>query len=515
MKKCIPENRPDAALIYTRVSSEEQIRGFSLVSQEKRCIEYCEQMGWEAIKVFREEGESAKTADRTQLKLMQEYCLRNMGRVGYIVVWKLDRFARSQYDHLMLRKFFSGLGVELKSATEVIEDTPIGKASEGMLSIMAQYENDIKTERTIMGMRAKALDGYWPVGAPWGYRNIKDSMGKKVIAPDPEKASIVKFLFEEFVRGTIKVSDLAKKVRERNVRSKHGLKISKQLVYKILRNAIHCGKVVVRKQGISVQGKHEPIISEALFDEVQDLLDGKKGHKQVRSRDHPDFLLRGVLCDACGGTMTGGYSTGKLGKKYAYYNCLKPTCLRKGAVKRADIEDDFTELLTSITPDEGVLDALAEAIAVVYEKESRGSITHARKIDLQLKKLDEELDELMQMRLGKLVEQEEYFTQSERRKKLKKELVNQRQQLMNPETSVEADVKFGISVIKELPTVWPMLEPGELRVLKALLFPQNLRYQKPKFKTPELSPIYKLKTLNSDELNRFVTPRGIEPRFPA
>ena len=511
MKKPIKNvERPKTALIYTRVSSKEQMSGFSLQSQEKACIDYCHQNGWDVLKVYDEEGESAKTAERTKLQLMQKFCLQNIGKVGYVVVWKVDRFARNQYDHFTLKKFFSQIGVELRSATEIIENTPMGQATEGMLAVIAQYENAIKTERTLMGMKTKALDGYWPVKAPWGYQNNK---GQKTISPDQETSAFVKFIFEEYARGTIKVSDLAKKVRAMGAKSKHGLKMSKQLVYKILRNPIHVGRVVIHKWGIDVKGNHAPIVDDSLFSDVQDLLDGKRGHKQARSRDHPDFLLRGVLCNACDGVLTGGYSTGKMGKKYPYYGCVKKGCPKRGAIKKKDIEEEFTAFLKEITPDEAILDGLAEAITVVHERTEKNNIEHARKIDTQLVKIDKELDELINMRLQKVLNDEDYYMQSERRKSTKRELEVQKNQLVRSDAAVEADVKFAISLIKELPMMWQKLEPGELRVLRGLLFPENLRYKRPLFKTPILSAIYKLKSSSSDDLNRYVTLRGIEPRF--
>ena len=516
MKKKYSGEQPKTAVIYVRVSSKEQVDGYSLNSQEKACREYCEKNGWDVLKFFREEGESAKTTDRTQLTLMKDFCIKNIGRVGYLVIWKVDRFARSQTDHFELKLFFSKLGIELKSASESIENTASGRAVEGMLAVMAQLENDIKTDRTLTGMKAKALDGYWPMKAPWGYENIRDTLGRKVIVPDAETAPVVKFLFTEFAKGTIRMSDLTRKASKKwNVKSQHGLKLSKQLVYKTLRKPIHCGLIVVHKWGVSVQGKHEAIVSKKLFQEVQDLLDGKKPTKETRNRDNPDFLLRGVLCDACGGSMTGGFSTGKLGKRYPYYNCLKKECLKRGAIKRLDMEDDFTEFLQEITPDDKVLDALGAAISVVFEREAEDVIVSSRAIDSELKKLEKEQEELLQMRLDGALGNIEYANQIERRKTRQHELELQKQSIANPESSVEADVRFGIRIVKELPVVWPMLEAGELRVLRGLLFPQNLRYQRPKFKTLQLSPIYGLKTSNTDDVNRYVTPRGIEPRFPA
>src|SRR3989344_2789336 len=104
LKKISDLERPATALIYVRVSTEEQTQGYSLQSQEKQCKEYVSRSQWKTIEVFRDEGFSAKTTDRPALKRMQEYCMKNIGRVGYVVVWRVDRFSRNTLDHLMLRK---------------------------------------------------------------------------------------------------------------------------------------------------------------------------------------------------------------------------------------------------------------------------------------------------------------------------------------------------------------------------------------------------------------------------
>lgn len=215
-------------MIYTRVSSDEQVHGYSLESQEKACRDYCNRTGLTVLRVFREEGESAKSLERTQLNLMQDFVLKNMGKVGYVVVWKVDRFSRVIYHHHMLKNFFMQCGTDLKSATEIIENTPQGRFTENILSAHAQFDNDVRAERTVTGMKTKVLNGYWSWGAPWGYRNTTDSLGKRIIEPDPQKAPVVKYLFEEYSRGTVTFGDLAKKInRDGNWKSKHGLRMSK------------------------------------------------------------------------------------------------------------------------------------------------------------------------------------------------------------------------------------------------------------------------------------------------
>jgi hypothetical protein len=55
------------AVIYVRVSTKEQTENLSLPTQLRACEEYCRRQGYEIVERFHEEGESAKTTDRSQL----------------------------------------------------------------------------------------------------------------------------------------------------------------------------------------------------------------------------------------------------------------------------------------------------------------------------------------------------------------------------------------------------------------------------------------------------------------
>ncbi len=516
MKKQIKSvERPKTCIIYVRVSSEDQVRGYSLMNQEKDCRAYADKNGWEVLQVFREEGESAKNADRTELQNLQKHCIKNVGRIGYLIVYKVDRLARNQVDHFAIKLVLRECKVELRSATELIENTSHGRLSEGMLAVIAQFDNDVRGERAVAGMKAKALDGYWPVLAPWGYKNSKDELGKKTITPHPQKASIVKFCFEEFARGTTTYLEIAKKINAMgDIRSRFGRKVGKQLVYNILRNPIHYGWIEIPKFNISVQGRHEPIISKELYFKVQLLKEGSKSRKQPRSRNNPDFPLRGLKCGGCGGNLTGGRTKGR-SKMYGYYSCMNFGCPLRRAIAKTDMEDDFTRFLESITPDSNVLDAVGEAIIIAHEKENKESLSLAEKVERRMEKLQEERDSLLQLMLERKITNEDYARKSEKQQAEQRNLEIQRSALISPEESVESAVKFGISLVKEFPHCWATLEPGELRVLISLFFPQNVGFQYPEFKTVELAPIFTLTSASGGGQNCHVPLAGIEPTsFP-
>jgi site-specific DNA recombinase len=86
----------ETAVIYTRVSTDEQVReGMSLDAQLAACREYCERQGYEIARVFVEAGESAKTANRTQLKEMLRFC-REDGTVHVVIVHKVSILRQSR-----------------------------------------------------------------------------------------------------------------------------------------------------------------------------------------------------------------------------------------------------------------------------------------------------------------------------------------------------------------------------------------------------------------------------------
>src|SRR6185436_15283384 len=150
------------AVIYVRVSTKEQTENLSLPTQLKACEAYCQRQGFHVLARFREEGESAKTADRTELQKLRQFCRTNKGRVQFAVVFNLTRFARDKYDHFALRAHLKSLGISLRSATEPIDDTSTGKLMEGVLAAFAQFDNDCRSDRT--RARHEGRTGARPLG---------------------------------------------------------------------------------------------------------------------------------------------------------------------------------------------------------------------------------------------------------------------------------------------------------------------------------------------------------------
>jgi hypothetical protein len=106
----------------------------------------------------------------------------NKGRVHFVVVFNLTRFARDKYDHFALRLHLQSLGISLRSATEPIDDTSTGKLMEGVLAAFAQFDNDVRSDRTRAGMKGCA--GARAMGVP-GADRVLERAAANGQEPDP------------------------------------------------------------------------------------------------------------------------------------------------------------------------------------------------------------------------------------------------------------------------------------------------------------------------------------------
>src|SRR5258706_9988250 len=160
-----------AAIIYVRVSSQQQVGNFSLAAQEQACRDYCRREGWPVARVFREEGESAKSVDRTALTALLDFAREHQRDVAAVVVHSVSRWSRETADHFAMIRLLKQWGIKLRSVSEPIDDTASGELMEGIHAVLAKFENRQRTDRTTSGMRKALESGRGVHRAPLGYLN--------------------------------------------------------------------------------------------------------------------------------------------------------------------------------------------------------------------------------------------------------------------------------------------------------------------------------------------------------
>src|SRR5918992_3693977 len=191
------------------------------------------------------------------------------------------------------------------STKEQTDDTSTGKLMEGVLAAFAQFDNDVRSDRTRAGVKAALELGRWVFLAPIGYLNAPRSLGRSLVH-DPERAPLVRRAFEEYATGQYTKEQLLKRARTWNLTNRRGKPLTSQAIGVLLRNQLYAGIVNVPEHGVrGKRGDFEPLISENLFYRAQAVLSGRLPSTTPKQRAHPDFPLRAfVRCESCGRALS-------------------------------------------------------------------------------------------------------------------------------------------------------------------------------------------------------------------
>ena len=498
------------AVIYVRVSTKEQTENLSLPTQLRACEEYCRREGYEVLERFKEEGESAKTTDRTELQNLLNYCRRHKGKIHFVVVYNLTRFAREKYDHFALRALLKSLGISLRSATEPIDDTSTGKLMEGVLAAFAQFDNDVRAERTRAGMRAALEQGRWTFVPPLGYLNAPKWSGKSLI-PDPERGELVKRAFEEFATGRFTKEEVLDKITRLGFRTRKGLTLNPQSFGRMLTNRLYAGLIHVPEFDVSRRGDFEPLVSEDTFYRVQAILEGRVHVTGPRQRTRPDFPLKGLVrCEACGRPLTASWSKGRNGH-YAYYHCWRQC--RAVNVAKAKLEGMFVDELKELQPTPGYMRLVKEHVLRAWEQRKAEVCQDLIEIERRSKAIKQKLDRLDEAFL--FAQSIDIDTYDRHKDKLRQELTLLQIDHHSDELEkfdVEGILALAERVLPRASDLWVQASLDHRQRLQQLFFPDGVVFDGNRFvRTGVSTHAFKYLTSVLPAENNLASPPGIEP----
>jgi site-specific DNA recombinase len=308
--------RRQRCAIYTRKSSEEGLEQEfnSLHAQREACEAYIASQrseGWVLVRdQYDDGGISGGTLERPGLK--QLLADIEDGLIDVVVVYKSDRLSRSLMDFSKLVEVFDRNGVTFVSVTQSFNTTTsMGRLTLNILLSFAQFEREVTAERIRDKVRASRMKGMWMGGyVPLGY-DVKD---RKLVVNEDEAAT-VRDIFERFVEvGSATV--LARELRRKGLRNKHGTLVDKGYLYRVLVNRVYRGEAV--HKGKAYPGEHQAIIDEQLWDQVHAILRQNPRKRANNTRAQAPALLKGLIFTATGAAMTPS-STKKGARRYRYY----------------------------------------------------------------------------------------------------------------------------------------------------------------------------------------------------
>lgn len=309
---------------YIRVSTAEQTE-LSPDSQLKLILEYAKNNNiiLDMANVYSDEGISGRKAEKRPGFMNMIMAAKSKPTpFDVILVWKFSRFARNREESVvyksMLRK---QCGIDVISISEPTGEDKTSILIEALLEAMDEYYSLNLSEEVHRGMIEKASRGGIIVPPPMGYVTKNG-----IYAIEPNEAEIIRMIFSKYLLGQHKRA-IADELNTIGAKTQRGKQFTSQYITYILSNPTYTGKIrytdgdIIR--GCIVQGAHEPIISDDVFERVQEKIKQER-QKYPKNYNHrkEEFYFRGIIrCSNCGGTLTRA-GIGRLQcYKYAQGNC--------------------------------------------------------------------------------------------------------------------------------------------------------------------------------------------------
>jgi DNA invertase Pin-like site-specific DNA recombinase len=375
-------------VIYARYSSDRQNEQ-SIAGQVEVCTKWANDNDINIVSVYHDEALTGKNDKRPGFQRMVKDAKN--GKFDYVIVYKLDRFARNRFDSAVYKANLKKYGVKVISAMEHIAPGPEGIILESVLEGMAEYYSANLAQNVMRGMRQKAEQGKYMGGTvPLGYKIDAE----KNYQIDEKTAPAVILAFEKYAAGeTIKEICIA--LNSAGYRTSTKKEFSYSSLHSVLSNRKYTGRYEC--MGVSMDNVIPKLIDDDVFENVQRKLQKNK-RSPASSKGKVKYYLTGKLfCGKCGSNMVGDSGTGGSGNTHYYYSCIEKK-RKHGCTKKSVKKDWIEQLITDITINNVLSDDNISFIAQMAFEEYealRNDATELTALKQSLKEVQKTIDNIM------------------------------------------------------------------------------------------------------------------------
>ncbi len=461
-------NAQKKAVVYTRVSSKEQFdKNLSLDWQKKAIEDFASRNGFEITNFYGGTYESAKTDGRKEFQNMLDFIKKHKGRISHILVYLLDRFSRTGGGAIKLaQELREKYGVTIIAVTQPIDTSnPGGVFQQNMQFLFSQYDNELRKQRAVAGIKENLERGIWCKKPPIGFDVIRTNGERKIVVN--KQGRLIRKAFEWKAQG-MKNEEIIERLRAQ------GLKIYKQALSRTFSNPFYCGIIANRMlNGKLVESVHEKVIPKELFLQVNNIRQSANKFGVAHQKEIDAIPLKVFMtCPKCSHGYT-GYVVKK--KNLYYYKCrTKGCCASKNASR---VNKQFVELLSNYEVKEAFLNELLEEIAVSFDTMNESNKSQEKEILANANEIQKKIDTV----------EEKYFVNGEMSKetyekfiaKLTKEKQETLQLLQGcsvSSSSLENYFETVASFSTKLATAWTSSPVKEKEKLQKLIFPDGIGY---------------------------------------
>lgn len=472
-------------IVYTRVSSKEQAdKNLSLETQKRAIEEFAKKNGFSILGYFGGTHESAKTDGRKEFQKMLEFIKKNQGKISKLLVYTLDRFSRTGGAAIKLAADLREIyGVSVFAVTQPTDTSnPSGVLHLNIQLLFSEYDNELRRQKSVAGMREKLEKGIWITKPPQGYDIININGNRKILINEEGKKIGKAFQWKAIGMKNQEIAERLQGI---------GLEIPAKKLSSIFPNPFYCGLISNRLlDGRIVEGIHEPVVSKELFLRINNPKIEKRSSFETKTFHHDLPLKVFVKCSKCKKSLT-GYLVRK--KKLYYYKCRTSDCkFNRSAIQMNNL---FEQKISNYFLKPEFSSILKEELKNVFfelNEENKG-IRKELKIKIGLLKRDlnileekyyvkEEMEKDSFLRLNK-----KYQDELRKAEDLFSECINH--------SDIENFLKISLELCGDLQKVWTSTDIKNKEMLQKLVFPDGMIYDREKesFTERSLNLIFQVK----------------------
>jgi len=385
---------------YVRVSTVRQGEHGSSLQEQKAAIEaYAARNGLQISAWFEERVTAAKQGRREFARLTAQL---RAGKAEGVIIHKIDRSARNLKDWAGLGELIDA-GIEVLFAHEALDlQTRGGRLAADIQAVVAaDFIRNLRDE-VRKGLYGRLKQGFYPLSAPRGYLDRGKARVKDIC---PIEGPLVRQLFELYASGTYSLELLRHEMAKRGLTDRGGKPLSFKSLSIILRNPFYIGLMRICTTGEIFEGKHAPLVTKAVFDRVQAIMDGRL---YPRVEKH-SFLFRRLLkCARCGRSLTGERQrAGRI-----YYRCHDRAC-RGVCVAEPTIDRMVRSCLRELALDAGDLGDLRDLLRKQVAKGRQAASDREASLTAELNRLAQRLVRLTDVLLDGMIDRDTFAVRKE------------------------------------------------------------------------------------------------------
>jgi len=488
------------AFAYLRISNDDQSK-FSISGQLLCIEEYCKRNNITLIKIFTDDGYSAKDFNRPAWKDLQSVLKKNT--VDFVIVWKYDRLIRNAVEGLVFVEHLENkLNTVLVSVMEnysIDPSDPYFFKHRADMFVDAEFERRRISDRTKMGLWSGKSQGRYLRKAPYGYKNVRiksdgqitvelrkkgvANMDTSHIVPDPEQAKIVQNIFDDFLAGHTYVMILNRAVAA-------GFPLTaKEVIKRILTNEVYAGLIKVPAYKTAgkktIPGVHEAIVPVDVFwkayYKVQEIT--RPSGPKIMDENLP---LRGfILCENCGAGHTGTKCKGR-SAYYYYYWCNSCRGTNYPSVR---VQKDIQNILSGLSLSPRLLEAYKGELKLIVSESMEDSQLRIDREKAEMESLEKKLKSIEEKFIDDRINQEMFQKWSVQ---LNTELAKKR--ILVSDLQMTGDVDFIIDkylpYLTDLAAVYNQASiPNKIELMRAI-FPGGLSVNPTGYRTALLADVF-------------------------